>query len=70
MSYVGFENEAEAAYGYIQVDNIASVTKIELINTIMFDKFDDQVNIMHIKVNGNRKSTKLNYPDKETSFSF
>ncbi|HEV7780837.1 MAG TPA: DUF6702 family protein [Chitinophagaceae bacterium] len=70
FNYVGFENEAEAAYGYIQVDNIASVQKIDITNTILFDKFDDQVSIMHIKVNGNRKSTKLNYPDKEASFSF
>src|SRR5690348_8306577 len=40
--YVGFENEAEAAYGYIEVDNIPSVSKLDLTNTIMFDKFDDQ----------------------------
>ena len=27
--------------------------------------FTDQVNIIHVIVGGNRKSTKLNYPDKE-----
>lgn len=70
LKYVGFENESEAAYGYFEIDNIASVSKIELTNSILFDKFDDQMNIMHVKVNGNRKSTKLNYPDKEAVFSF
>lgn len=70
LKYVGFENESEAAYGYFEIENIPSVTKIELINTILFDKFDDQMNIMHVKVNGSRKSTKLNYPDKEAAFSF
>ncbi|MEP6700020.1 MAG: DUF6702 family protein [Bacteroidota bacterium] len=70
LKYVGFENESEAAYGYFEIENISSVTKIELTNTILFDRFDDQMNIMHVKVNGNRKSTKLNYPDKEAAFSF
>lgn len=70
FNYIGFENENEAAYGYLQVDNITSLSKLEITNTIMYDRFDDQVNIMHVKVNGNRKSTKLNYPDKEAAFSF
>ena len=70
FEFVGYEVEKEAAYGYIQVNNISSVSKLDITNTILFDKFDDQVNIMHVKVNGDRKSYKLNYPDKETSFSF
>lgn len=70
FNYIGYENESEAAYGYIEVTNIPSVSKLEITNTILFDKFDDQVSIMHVKVNGNRKSTKLNYPDKEAVFNF
>ncbi len=70
LNYVGFENENEAAYGYIEVENISSVSKLEITNTILFDKFDDQVSIMHVKVAGNRKSTKLNYPEKEAVFNF
>ncbi|MBC7873680.1 MAG: hypothetical protein H7Y01_06780 [Ferruginibacter sp.] len=70
LNYVGFENESEAAYGYIEVENLPAVSKLEITNSILFDKFDDQVNIMHVKVGGNRKSTKLNYPDREASFSF
>ena len=70
LDYLGFENENEAAYGYIQVENITTVSKIEITNSILYDKFDDQVGIMHVKVNGNRKSTKLNYPDKEAMLNF
>jgi len=32
--------------------------------------FDDQVEIIHMIVNGNRKSTKLDYPAKSAEFSF
>ena len=70
FSYVGFENEDAAAFGYVEVDNIPSLNKLEITNSLMHDLFDDQVNIMHVIVNGNRKSTKLNYPDKATVFNF
>lgn len=70
FSYVGFESEKEAIYGYVQGDNVSSLSKLEISSAIMYDAFDDQANIFHVIVNGNRKSTKLNYPDKETSVSF
>ena len=70
FNYIGFEHEGEAVYGYIEGLNISSVSKAEISTNIMYDFFDDQVNILHFVVNGNRKSTKLNYPDKETTFSF
>lgn len=70
MTYVGFENEKEAAYSYFEVDNVSSMSKLDITNSIMYEKFDDQVNIMHVKLNGERKSTKLDYPSKETSFSW
>lgn len=70
MVYVGFENENEAAYGYVEVDNVASVSSLNISTNIMYDQFDDQMNIMHVTVGGSRKSSKLNYPDKETSFSW
>lgn len=70
LTYVGFENEKEAAYGYIEVDNIATVNKVEISSNIMYDMFDDQMNIFHVIVNGNRKSNKLNYPDKDLTVTF
>lgn len=68
--YLGFENETEAVYSYIEVGNIATVKKIEISTNIMHDMFDDQVNIIHTMVGGKRLSNKLDYPNKETSFSY
>ncbi len=70
FTYVGFENDKEAAYSYFEVNNTLSATNIEITNNLMYDQFDDQVNIMHIIVGGKRKSNKLTYPDKSVSFSF
>lgn len=70
FTYIGFEHEGEAVYGYIEGANIASVSKLEISTNIMHDFFDDQTNIMHVIVNGNRKSIKLDYPNKEAVISF
>jgi hypothetical protein len=70
LVYVGFETDKEASYGYVEVDNIPSVSKVDITNSLMYDQFDDQVNIMHVIVNGNRKSTKLEYPEKSISVEF
>lgn len=70
MNYLGFENEGEAVYSYIEVENVATVKKIEIITNLMHDLFDDQVNIVHVTVGGNRKSNKMDYPATQTSISF
>jgi hypothetical protein len=68
--YLGFENETEAVYSYIEVEKITTVKKIEISTNIMHDMFDDQVNIIHTTVGGKRVSSKLDYPNKEAVFSF
>ena len=70
LVYIGFERDAEAVYSYVQVENIVSPKKIDVVNKLMHDMFDDQVNIVHVIVNGNRKSTKLDYPNTNASIGF
>lgn len=70
LVYVGFEKDNEAVFSYVEVDNIPSLKKIEITNSLMHDMFTDQVNIMHVIENGNRKSTKLDYPATKSSIEF
>jgi hypothetical protein len=70
LSYVGFEVEKESAYCYFEVKNVASVKKIDVTNSILYDFNDTEMNIMHVTVNGSRKSSKVNYPEKVASFGF
>ena len=70
LSFVGFEKEDVVIYSYLEVANIASVKKVSITNNIMHDLFDDQIEIIHVIVNGDRKSTKLEYPSKQAEFSF
>ena len=71
MEFVGFEKENDAVWSYFEVKHIATAPKkIDVTNTILYESYDKQMNLMHVKVNGNRKSYRLNYPDKEASFQF
>ena len=70
MNYLGFEKESEAANIYLEVENVASVKRVDIVDSILQDFYDDQINIVHVIVGGNRKSTKLDYPTKEASFNF
>ncbi len=70
LVYLGFERDAEAVYSYVQVENISFVKKIDIVAKLMYDLFTDQINIIHVTVNGNRKSTKLDYPAANASINF
>ncbi len=70
FSYVGYEVDKESAHCYFQVDHVSTVSKMEINNSILYDFIDSQMNIMHVTVNGKRKSTKLAYPERQTNFSF
>ena len=70
FSYLGYEREDDAIHAYVEVTNVPTLKKLDLTNRIMYDLFDDQTNLVHVKVGGNRKSSKLEFPAKELSFSF
>jgi hypothetical protein len=71
LEFVGYEKENDAIWSYFQVTNTATAPKkIDIINSILYESYDKQINLMHVSVAGNRKSTRLNYPDKEASFGF
>lgn len=70
LSFVGFEKESESAYCYFEVSGIAALKKLDVSNSILQDLTQEQINILHVTVNGSRKSYKLNFPHKQASFTF
>jgi hypothetical protein len=70
LSYIGFEKDKESAYCYFQVENVPSLKKLDVFDSLLHDFTADQINIIHVIVNGNRQSTKLDYPQKNASFNF
>jgi hypothetical protein len=70
LQYLGYEQQEEGIMSYYQVNNISSVKKIEVTDNILFEYKKEQISIIHVIVNGNRKSTRLVNPDDKASFEF
>ena len=68
--FLGYELESEATWCYFEVKGVRSVKNISITNDILYAEHDEQINMMHITVNGERKSTKLDNPAKTAEFSF
>ena len=69
-AFIGFEHEQEAIWMYIEIKNCPAPKKTDVENTLLYDYIKDQMNIIHFEVNGEKKSLKLNYPEKIASFEF
>jgi hypothetical protein len=70
LKYIGFEQEEEGIYCYFEVENVASVKTIGIINNLLYEDKPEQMGLLHITVNGTRKSTKLVNPDDKAVVNF
>lgn len=70
LKYIGYELESEATWCYFEIPNIRSVKRIQIQNDLLFAEHEEQINMMHVTVNGSRKSTKLDNPKSRAEFSF
>ncbi|HEY4322338.1 MAG TPA: DUF6702 family protein [Mucilaginibacter sp.] len=70
LSYLGFEINKEATDVYLESEKIPAVKKVDVDVSLLYNIFDDQINIVHIIVNSVRKSEKVNYPDKRVEQVF
>jgi hypothetical protein len=69
-TYLGFEQDKEAVYVYVEYPKTPSVIQeVEYINNLLYDYYTDQINILHFKSGDKRKSIKLDYPDTSIRFS-
>jgi len=70
LNYLGFEINREATDVYLESDKIPPVKKVDVDASLIYNLFDDEINIVHVIVNGVRKSEKVNYPDKRVEQVF
>ncbi len=70
LKYLGFENDREATWCYFSATGISSFKTIEISNDLLYDFKKEQVNLVHIIVDGNRRSNRLVYPDNAVKLEF
>lgn len=70
LKYLGYEIIEEGVNSYFEVSNVDGLKNISVFNNLLYEYSDQQMGLIHVTVNGNRKSTKLNYPETRASLSF
>jgi hypothetical protein len=70
LHFVGSEQEADGTWSYFQVNDITTVKRIDVVNSLLYDGFEQEINIMHVTVGGERKSFRLDNPTATASFQF
>lgn len=70
LSYIGFEEDKESVNIYLESEKIENPKKIEAAVDMLYNLYDDQMNIIHFVINGKRISDRLKYPDAYLSKTF
>lgn len=70
LKFVGYENEEEATWCYFEFNKIENFGKVMIVNTILYDFLPEQTNLIHCYYNLQRKSYKLDNPNKLAVFEF
>lgn len=70
LQFLDFENQEEGIISYLQVNNISTVSRIDIKDNILFEYKKEQISLLHVIVKGERKSYKLVNPDDKVSFTY
>ena len=63
-NFIGYEEDQESVNFYMESETVDTPKKVEAAVSFLYNLYDDQINIVHIIVNGERKSEKLTYPNR------
>lgn len=70
LKYLGYEEVEEGIYSYYEAANISNVKDIIIVNNLLYEYHAEQMSLIHITVNGNRKSAKLINPSDKAVINF
>jgi hypothetical protein len=62
LKYLGYEVIEEGVFSYYESAGIDNIKNVSLFNNLLYEYNSQQMGLVHITVNGSRKSTKLNNP--------
>jgi hypothetical protein len=64
LRFMGFENDQEATWCYFEAEGISPFKNIDIEADFLYETKKEQVNLVHVTVDGNRQSNKLSNPDR------
>ncbi len=70
FTFVGIAYENDVMKVYLEITGIADLKTLEIENEILFDMFDEQQNIIHLKTPKNRRSLVLDKDNPKGLLNF
>lgn len=70
ITYIGREYETDIVKIYMEVINVTELRSIEISNKILMELFEEQQNIIHVKIDGNRRSLVLEKENPKGMLNF
>ena len=70
LQYIGHEFESESCWIYLTAANCPEPKTVEIHNTILYNKFREQSNIVQVEVNSQKKSARQSFPNARFYFEF
>jgi hypothetical protein len=68
--YLGHEIEGDAVWVYMEVPNVRGLKSISVQNTVFFEMFDDQINLINVDKDGKIRSLKLSASQKRDQLNY
>lgn len=69
-NFIGLDYENDLVFIYLEIENIKAPKKFEITNQILLENFDDQQNVVKVKIAKERKSDILNKKNVKTVLNF
>ncbi|MEO8765508.1 MAG: DUF6702 family protein [Ginsengibacter sp.] len=68
--FINFTKEGNTVSMNFRINNIKEINRCEVDDTIFYELYDRQIQIIYITVNGNRKSNRVTNPESKVAFDF
>ncbi len=70
LAYIGYEIQEDGTWSYFEVKGVDRIKQINVHDDFLYELHPEQINMMHVTIGGERKSTKVDNPDADAAFSF
>ena len=69
-TFIGKEIEEDATWCYVEVTNVSMINLIEVSDWMLLESFEDQSNMVHLRINGEKRTIVLRNGHEEDSVRF
>lgn len=70
LQYLGYKIEEDGAWCFLEAQAGPTLKKVQLKDDLLFESHEQQINMVHVIVKDERKSTKLDNPKADAEFDF